>query len=97
MPRRAKDNATRLSRRLFVQRFGPSAGWRAGALKLMMITLAPLLVVSACKEDLTQCKAQSEEWMKAQCEKDPQGSACPDHERYNESLMILVYNCDRTQ
>lgn len=66
-------------------------------MKLIAMAVASLLLVLACKQDLTQCKAESEEWMKVQCEKDPQGSACPDHERYNESLMILVYNCDRTQ
>ena len=64
-------------------------------MKLIVIMLVSFLAVSACKQDLTPCKEASEEWMKVQCEKDPNGSACPEHERYEESLMILVYNCQR--
>lgn len=64
-------------------------------MKAIWIAGALLVAVGGCKPDLTPCKEASEEWMKAQCEKDPHGSACPEHERYNESLMILVYNCQR--
>ena len=52
-----------------------------------------LPIVSGCQADVTECKESSEEWMRVQCEKEPGGSACPEHENFNENIMVLIYNC----
>ncbi|MEE3325731.1 MAG: hypothetical protein VX252_00175 [Myxococcota bacterium] len=64
-------------------------------MKALLIVLTLLFTIGGCKPDLTECKEASEDWMKAQCEKEPNGSACPEHERYEENRMVLVYNCQR--
>ena len=58
---------------------------------LIMMALLPILV--SCRPDMTACKESSEEWMQVQCEKEPGGSACPEHALYNENLLVLIYNC----
>ena len=62
-------------------------------MKALLITMTLLLPMVGCKPDMTRCIKASEEWMRAECEKNPGGSACPEHERYNENRMVLVYNC----
>ena len=62
-------------------------------MKPLLLALTLLLPMIGCRPDMTECIRVSEDWLKVQCQKEPNGSACPEHERYEESRMILAYNC----